>query len=309
MPTRAQRQPPASTADSTAPVEPGPILEETRHRWSGVEIALTREDITAPSDWRICRPCHTVIVHLEGGMDSLETTMEGHGGSRGAANPGEVWTIPAGVRYAATARGSTIGYAVVSLDPSFPVLPGERQARPVEPTAGLPDAFLHQSVRRLASLRDRTDDLSILLAHSLSHAVGVHVFQRGSPIPESSGRELKLSASEARRIRDHLIQNLSERVTLDDLARRFGLTPHQFLRAFNATFGTTPIQYLIGQRIREGRRLLRTTRLDLTTIALNTGFSSHAHFTHTFRKHLGLTPREYRRAAALEAPMNLPAIS
>ncbi|MFT5173446.1 MAG: AraC family transcriptional regulator [Gammaproteobacteria bacterium] len=44
------------------------------------------------------------------------------------------------------------------------------------------------------------------------------------------------------------------------------------------------------------RALLQTTDEDLTGVAIDTGFSSQSHFTETFRRQIGTTPRRYRDA-------------
>jgi transcriptional regulator GlxA family with amidase domain len=44
---------------------------------------------------------------------------------------------------------------------------------------------------------------------------------------------------------------------------------------------------------RRARWLLITRSMDITAVALETGFASHSHFTTTFKAHLGMTPREF----------------
>jgi AraC-like DNA-binding protein len=59
--------------------------------------------------------------------------------------------------------------------------------------------------------------------------------------------------------------------------------------------GFTPTNYLINLRIAEAIKLLRKPDLNLTDIALDTGFCSSQHFSTTFKKLTGYTPSEFRK--------------
>ena len=67
-----------------------------------------------------------------------------------------------------------------------------------------------------------------------------------------------------------------------------------FCRAFSAAVGKPPHDYIIDRRVSRARTLLQNATLDLSAIALESGFASHAHMTATFRKRLGLTPSQLR---------------
>lgn len=88
--------------------------------------------------------------------------------------------------------------------------------------------------------------------------------------------------------------DFAEPMTLDDLAKRAGLSPKYFCRAFAEITGKTPIDYLNYYRIEcAGERLL-TTDETVTDIALSCGFNDLSYFTRTFRKYKEASPREYR---------------
>lgn len=269
------------------------VLRQTRTRWPGLELLLSSDDITRTTQWRIREARHTFVVHLGGEMRELETELDGHGGSRGPAMPGEVWSIPAETRYASQARGGTIRYAVLY------AAPGESGAeKAVAPVAGVYDRFLHAAVRELAAVAEAEDDLGQMLGQSLSAAVNSYLQRAyaGARVPAAErGRTGALDAATARRLRDHIFERLAERVTLDDLAAVAGMSTHRLLAAFQPVFGTTPRSYIIAQRLRCAQRLLSGSRKDITTIALEAGFASHSHLTACFRARLDCTPSEFRR--------------
>ena len=57
----------------------------------------------------------------------------------------------------------------------------------------------------------------------------------------------------------------------------------------------SPSQYVLALRLQEARRLLTTTDLPLSAIALNTGFFDQSHFTKRFQKMTGMTPTRFRK--------------
>ncbi|HAU36479.1 MAG TPA: hypothetical protein DCX07_02025 [Phycisphaerales bacterium] len=64
----------------------------------------------------------------------------------------------------------------------------------------------------------------------------------------------------------------------------------QLVRDFHRTFGQSPKQYQLEARLREACRLLRQTRLPVTTIAMELGYCSSQHFATQFRRHVGCAP-------------------
>lgn len=270
----------------------------------GLRVEFESVDISKGTEFIIQNPRHTVIVHLDGRMKHLDTELEHHAGSRGPALPGEIWTVPAGRRYHCLTAGDKIGFGVLSLDPSarstFLDLP--EAAEDLSPLAGARDPFLHQTMRQLASAASATDDLSGMLREAIGHTIGLHLCKRYLSKPLTArgknGAGCLLSAARTRNLRDFIHDNLSGEITLTQLAALTRQTTHQLLVSFRQSFGLSPWQYIIAQRLRCARRLLCTTRMDITAIALESGFSSHSHLTSSFRQHTGCSPREFRAGEA-----------
>lgn len=275
------------------------MLQETRWHWPGLDLRCASDDIRRPTDWSIQEPRTVFVVHLGGRMDQLETELDGHGGSFGAATPGEVWSAPAGRRYASHARGGTIHYAELRVDGD--ALAGVcGLAKPAEgfaPVAGQRDDFLHHAVRQLIAAAEAPGHLARMAAEQLSRTIALHLWRTyipaSAPAPSQPSRT-RLDASIVRRLRGFIADHLTEALTLDQLASVAGVSAHHLLPGFRAAFGQTPWQYIIGQRLRRACWLLTRTRHDITSIALDSGFFSHSHLTTTFRKRLGCAPSEFR---------------
>ncbi len=91
------------------------------------------------------------------------------------------------------------------------------------------------------------------------------------------------------------LEHLAEPIDVPALAARAGLTPRTFARRFVAETGSTPLQWLIGARVREARRLLETTDFDVEEVAARSGLGSAPSLRAHFRRHVGTTPTAYRR--------------
>jgi transcriptional regulator GlxA family with amidase domain len=93
-----------------------------------------------------------------------------------------------------------------------------------------------------------------------------------------------------------LIQDCFAQVlTLDDLCLEANLSPWHFLRAFRAAFGETPHDFLTRLRLARARELLTVSTRPVTEICFDVGFSSLGSFSTLFRRHVGLSPVEFRR--------------
>src|SRR5437763_1785291 len=81
---------------------------------------------------------------------------------------------------------------------------------------------------------------------------------------------------------------------LPDGARTF-MSPRTFARRFKATTGTTPLQWLLGQRVLLAQRLLETTDDSIELIADRCGLGSASNLRVHFQRIVGTSPAAYRR--------------
>jgi transcriptional regulator GlxA family with amidase domain len=95
--------------------------------------------------------------------------------------------------------------------------------------------------------------------------------------------------------RDWALRHLDQTLDLSALARHALMSVRTFSRHFRAETGTTPAQWLTGQRLQLARRLLETTDLPVDRIAAQAGFGSAASFRQHLRSTIGVSPASYRR--------------
>ncbi|MER5310097.1 helix-turn-helix domain-containing protein [Streptomyces sp. NPDC002773] len=97
-------------------------------------------------------------------------------------------------------------------------------------------------------------------------------------------------------VRAHALARLDEPHSVATLAARAGMSPRSFARHFQATTGTTPLHWLIGQRVAAAQKLLELTDHPLPEVARRAGFGSEVTMRQHFASHLATSPRDYRNA-------------
>lgn len=90
-------------------------------------------------------------------------------------------------------------------------------------------------------------------------------------------------------------QHYHEKITLEQIASSAIVSKRECLRCFQSCIQKTPIEYLLDYRIQQAQKLLRTTTLPVTEIAMQTGFHNSAYFTKVFRQLRGVSPSQYRK--------------
>jgi AraC family transcriptional regulator, transcriptional activator of pobA len=87
----------------------------------------------------------------------------------------------------------------------------------------------------------------------------------------------------------------SEAIRINDLSERLKLHRSYVNQCFKRVFGISPRDYLIKIRIREAKRMLKTTDETIEEISHRLSFSSPAHFSRSFRDVVGISPLEFRK--------------
>lgn len=272
------------------------MIHQLERDFGCLKLNAAEEDISQPTDWTIHDPKHdTLIVHLGGHMSELSTELNGRFGSTGPATPGEVWSVPAEQRYASQACGGRISFAVLKIPRSME----DSDHHQLRHSAGSRDETLHRQVIDLVKIASSNEHCDQLECESLSESIAARIAETYGcqRVRHPSECGVRLSSQQARMIREFIWDNLTQPVTLDQLAQLVGMTKHQLLVAFREVYQTTPAQYLITQRLRRARWLLLYSKFDITSIALATGFSSHSHLTTRFKQHFGSVPSECRQDA------------
>jgi len=97
------------------------------------------------------------------------------------------------------------------------------------------------------------------------------------------------------KLRQHLDQNYREPVGLQRLAEELSVHPNSLSRAFKKHTGFSPMEYLVRRRLHVAMLDLRNSDNKIFYVAMDAGFGDVSLFNRLFKKHLGMTPGQYRK--------------
>lgn len=115
--------------------------------------------------------------------------------------------------------------------------------------------------------------------------------------PESSGFIAAMRDPNLGRALSALHGDVARDWSLDDLARRAGLSRSSFADRFRQLVGESPMKYLARWRMLEARELLRDPALSIAAVASRVGYHSEFAFSRTFKRFHGDSPGTARRSA------------
>ena len=93
----------------------------------------------------------------------------------------------------------------------------------------------------------------------------------------------------------YMQHHLSEPISTEDIAKQLYLSRPHLSQKFKKETGLTLTDFILQQKTREAKRLLRYTDKTSAAIGFYLGFSSQGHFSRVFQKYAGCTPKEYRQ--------------
>ncbi|MFZ2656500.1 MAG: AraC family transcriptional regulator [Victivallales bacterium] len=88
--------------------------------------------------------------------------------------------------------------------------------------------------------------------------------------------------------------NIYGKLTVCGLASQMKMEPESFSRAFSRCFGTSPVQYIQRKKIARARKIMSETDRKLQDIAEELGFTDAFHFSKTFKRLTGKSPKDFR---------------
>lgn len=131
------------------------------------------------------------------------------------------------------------------------------------------------------------ENLSLLIAGNLIRQIK-HNIPSKPRVSQSGAKE------DIKKVVDYMNENCTSGVSCTELSDLIKMGKHSFLRNFKAQMDKTPYEYLLDLKIEKAKKMLKANEYTITEISLMCGFSSHSHFTATFKKKTGISPTEYR---------------
>ncbi len=96
----------------------------------------------------------------------------------------------------------------------------------------------------------------------------------------------------------YIHEHLTGKIQVNDLCRKAYLSRNAFFKWFKEQFGITPVEYINHQRIKMAKQMLVNSKYNISQVSYYCGFSDVNYFVRAFKKIEGITPGEYKLAAA-----------
>ncbi|MEM7581917.1 MAG: helix-turn-helix transcriptional regulator [Acidobacteriota bacterium] len=155
-----------------------------------------------------------------------------------------------------------------------------------------------QILQRLEAAKERTLDamwVDETTLQMIAEILAAAFARYGEPQKRRRNSTLADHRERAEAAKSYLACRMGEPITLDDVAHHVNTSPFHLSRIFRQHTGVPVHRYLTRLRLRASLEQLADGASDLTALALELGYSSHSHFTDTFRRELGRTPSEVRK--------------
>ncbi|EMR05016.1 Multiple antibiotic resistance protein marA [Bhargavaea cecembensis DSE10] len=88
--------------------------------------------------------------------------------------------------------------------------------------------------------------------------------------------------------------SIEDPITVDQLAKRAGISTSHLSRIFREHAGLTLIDYINMRKIEESQFFLRNTDLKIAEVSDRFSFCNQSYFTRTFKKYTNVTPKQFR---------------
>jgi len=161
-------------------------------------------------------------------------------------------------------------------------------------TAGASTAFLDVALYLLELYCGR--EAAILTAKVLLIEMG-----RYSQLPYTIFSKQKMHKDQQILRAQQFVENhLARQITVEDLAKRAGMSTRNFDRRFRAAAGEAPTSYLQKLRIERAKRLLETTDNTVSEIMLKVGYEDERSFSRLFSSLTQVSPKAYRKRYATQ---------
>jgi len=95
---------------------------------------------------------------------------------------------------------------------------------------------------------------------------------------------------------NYIEENYTEKISMESLCSMTGLSSYYFCRIFRKVTGKTTNEYINSLRINKAETLLKISNLNITEIAMETGFNDINYFSRIFKKYKKIAPSQVRKA-------------
>jgi len=255
-------------------------------------------ELVARRSWRDVEACDTLLVAGGIGADAVLGDAELAAWLRRMAPGVRLGSVCTGALVLAAAglldgrRATTHWRSLERLAAIAPACEVERDAIFVESGGVFTSAGVTAGIDLALELVERDHGKHVALA--VAQELVVYRKRPGGQSQFSRFLEAERRGDRFGRLQLWILDHLAEPLPLERLASEAGMSPRHLTRRFKSELGVTPAAYVSRLRLEEARRRLESAPGNLKDVARGCGFADAQNLRRSFRRHIGVGPRDYR---------------
>lgn len=152
---------------------------------------------------------------------------------------------------------------------------------------------LSQTINKLITICQSSNLTKDVLADLALQELIVQISQSQNVTAINNNRTIEQN-SYLTEILAYIQANLTAKINLQDIANKVGLSTTSFYRLFKRELGMSPLEYIMLERIKLAKQLLKDQNAYIKNVCYETGFEDSNYFIRAFKLHEGITPKQYQ---------------
>lgn len=156
------------------------------------------------------------------------------------------------------------------------------------------NAELALTIHKLINICQSTSITKDVLADLTLQELLIHIAQCQN-LKEVNEGNLNMSHPHLSFIVNFIRQNINCKLFLPDIAKKASVSTASLYRLFKTELGMSPVEFIVLERIKLAKRLLKDKNIFIKNVSYEVGFDDCNYFIRAFKQHEGITPKQYQQ--------------
>lgn len=107
-------------------------------------------------------------------------------------------------------------------------------------------------------------------------------------------KDLLFSNSPMKAVLEYIEKNITQQIKIEELSNIAYMSISSFYKNFKLEFGMTPLEYIINKKIKYAKKMLSNHQINVAEVSYASGFEDYSYFIRIFKKHEGITPKQFQ---------------